>query len=177
MTSDPIGLDGGLNTYGYVGGNPLLLVDRLGLEATGEWIESPSRGGLEVSFSCSGEGCISLSSPELMVMNIQGTAKLTWKVRCTEEDCYEDRQWDINGSVTFRGGRSVAVPLPLCMLPLGPKYKKACIAAVTAALLIRVPKVKKEVIQDIYDQADLYLQVFHQVYDPNVLCNQPILRK
>jgi len=42
ITSDPIGLDGGINTYGYVGANPLSYEDFFGLKITGEWAKSPS---------------------------------------------------------------------------------------------------------------------------------------
>ncbi len=37
ITSDPIGLDGGLNTFGYVGGNPVGLVDPFGLKTFFCW--------------------------------------------------------------------------------------------------------------------------------------------
>jgi len=39
VQSDPIGFDGGVNSYGYVGGNPLVAVDELGLKKI-DWFSS-----------------------------------------------------------------------------------------------------------------------------------------
>lgn len=69
LQSDPIGLGGGVNTYGYVGGNPLNFADRNGL--------------------CIWDGCVA----EVTVVVIAGTAIIHWTRNYWNDDVsYKEAQ-------------------------------------------------------------------------------------
>jgi RHS repeat-associated protein len=55
ISEDPKGLAAGLNSYAYVGGNPVSLVDPNGLEGVGPWTfaPGPDRDGYYASLRCS----------------------------------------------------------------------------------------------------------------------------
>jgi len=121
IQSDPIGLHGGPNTYGYALSNPLTHVDRLGLYTSARWLSGPSLSGIsrekvgEMGF---GEYW-TLIPPAI---GFGGTwwmlkAHITGVVECIDEDgCGETRRdvFDVNVDL----GKRVGVGYGITTFPL-----------------------------------------------------------
>jgi RHS repeat-associated protein len=118
LRSDPIGLDGGLNTFLYANANPIRLTDPLGLVVRGEWIQGPAfnlqEAGIDdwnfVTPSLSPWGYL-----DFIRLNGHATGYINIDVRCTE-DCNE---WEIHHRVGVSAQGSIDVGPNLYALGTG----------------------------------------------------------
>jgi len=124
VTPDPIGLGGGLNTYGYVYGNPLIMSDFNGLQVKGRWMKKnmPSIYDYTVLKQ-------DVRRPpdwykfwnhfftyRAMEVGVSVDIGYDWSVRCTEE-CGDS--WDVGAS--YNEQRKVYLPI---FTPMHPKHAK-----------------------------------------------------
>jgi len=123
-TSDPIGLRGALNTFAYVGGNPLRYLDLLGLEITGQWdgfdpsVTDWEYTGLTPHLE-RGPGGRDLVD-RIGYFNFLVSGTLGVRVKCKEtDDCGNvKREWTLDGSVAVNDLKfrvpydEPAIPIP-----------------------------------------------------------------
>jgi len=146
LESDPIGLQGGLNTYGYAMGNPLLFIDPLGLEIVGQWVQKPIPFVSDASVEF-GRGNVrrpdgwwkiwgNLGTYRAMEHRVSVKAGFNWKVKCTDtEECSgSGDSWNIDGG--WEDWMDVWVPISTPAIPHPGGYY-AFLARITDSLLIR----------------------------------------
>jgi RHS repeat-associated protein len=113
ITSDPIGLEGGLNTYTYVGSNPLHWVDQLGLVVSGRWLKKPYAHGLNVDyrgwhFDVGGWKWIP-PGLRVAIVDFYGSAIISFEVECTDDDKCDKKRWTY--APDFNVGTNFGVPV------------------------------------------------------------------
>ena len=125
LESDPIGLNGGMSTFGYVGGNPLRFVDPNGLEIVGSWVIKgyPQIYDFNVVWGDARrpEGWWRFWENGLtyraMEQRVDVRAGYYWKIKCTET-C-DSESWDIDGGTV--GNFRVYVPI---FTPIHPRLSR-----------------------------------------------------
>ena len=115
ITSDPIGLLGGINSYNYVEGNPANWFDSEGLEVQGRWIVKPHLS--DINFSINGVGAA--SSTIMVKVEGRGTASIDFGVECWDDEECEDDRWTKSLSLSVSASGSAQVPIPgICKIVL-----------------------------------------------------------
>ena len=102
--SDPVGLNGGLNTYGYVSGAPTSAVDPLGLaiyrSPGGYYGDMPGPGGCETAVFAGGDLVAWIPCPEMQTANdysINYSQGASGESSCpiNEGDGFSLSMWDV----------------------------------------------------------------------------------
>jgi RHS repeat-associated protein len=112
LTSDPTGLEGGLNTYGYAEANPAILVDPRGLEVTASVRLSPqfntfSLDRLSVTLN-------DANPDSLYIGNVDVTASIDLLVSMICSESCTGAEWTQSYTTTIWASNSFQIPIPWC---------------------------------------------------------------
>ncbi len=170
VQSDPIGLQGGVNTFGYAFGNPVLLFDPLGLAVQGFWEEAPHIRGIDVSrprFNGISDWAISLT------FHTEGDIR--YRIRCEKDECPEDEIWYIDKAHSFETDVNVNIPLSgdekfLAFCGTSKKFKRAKILCKVLVASIKLGTAAGEARQEAFNYYDWLTKLMHQNIDPTVIC-------
>jgi RHS repeat-associated protein len=174
LQSDPIGLAGGLNTYGYALNNPLRNTDRRGLSVTGQWITYPTYPFPE--FFCNGGDCLDYTNfdlndfpfPILSSVEVSGRAASEWELECTDTCSGETKTFD--GNVVFRASDTIHIPAPFCAVLPHPRARQICAAGMAVSVAHSITRATTRISEEIRRQYELALRLQFESLDPNVLC-------
>ncbi|MBV1929022.1 MAG: hypothetical protein KUG81_05865 [Gammaproteobacteria bacterium] len=108
ITSDPIGLDGGWNTYHYTNNQPSKYFDSMGLKVRGAWTISPTLSDAKISL----DGVTFGGNSATVAISGSGSASVRFGLNCWDDDeCINDR-WGTELSLGVSGSGTTHIPIP-----------------------------------------------------------------
>ena len=173
VESDPIGLLGGLTTYAYVRGNPLLASDPLGLKATGVWEKTPHLVDPSVDFD--GWRLLDIGEWHWDVYTYWYVARTYWTIsgavvgdiKC-KDDCDE---WPINISISVTKSGHVDLGPNIVAVIVG--TRAGLLSGIAANIIILVGKgaINLYEIYAKYGRRGLFIIGTLLDYGPTYICN------
>lgn len=172
IESDPIGLDGGVNTFGYGYQNSVSNFDIFGLEVIGRYIKSPSWS--DFSFSVT-DFEFDWLNEAVGDIDYSASAKVHWIIGCV--DTCTDESWTLDsGEREFGTSGTISTPTPSSLPCLGFStwQKAACRLASAAKLSAAFRQISESQAVEIYKFASSHFDAIAQVYaeavDPTNWC-------
>jgi len=169
ITSDPLGLEAGLNTYAYVAGNPLINIDPYGLEIVGQWISPPHLQQTNVDLNQDAFD-YNMYSDYLFTFRFDVRFTVAWAVECS--DTCDDTTWSVSdekGPFLIEGLEAQANP-PVSHCSLMKGYAKyVCILASFDRMSNEARDWAEDNIATILEQAGPYIENVLNQYNQHLI--------
>ena len=123
ISSDPMGLEAGLNTYAYAALNPMILLDPLGLEVRVSVSAVVDLSTFKISCLNGGFLCLNLRDAHwgdryFLLFAVRASIQALLKIKCTETECPE-KPWGAELKTTIQVDAQQKISVPLCPIVEG----------------------------------------------------------
>jgi len=175
ITSDPIGLEGGVNTFAYAFSNPHRFVDIYGLQATGSWQQSPFPSNPKLHITG-----VSFKSPSwswwgyIEILTVSGTVSgtLSASVLCEEtDDCGNTNEWSLSKTYPLSYSGSFDIGPNLYATGVGLIFGLPGALLANAAIILVRGGVGVAQFYNKYGQISSQAYSLLIAYGPNYICN------
>lgn len=147
VQSDPIGQFGGLSTYGYAQGTPLVRFDPNGLcTIVGQFPVKPT-ADWDIEVCPDGtDSCFGYAFPASITVDVTATGTISYSLSCTMIcECGRNSYWSNDSDIVLRASAEIPLPIPrACKMIPERRAQIACMIAQYGNLAITLKQAERE---------------------------------